>query len=324
MPPESSQLLVLVLRKIPIFKGLSPSQVKNILGLCTHKSYKMGSQVCRSNTPSHEMYILLSGELAVVASGGIRVATILPVTTVGEMGVITGQPRSATVEASKASNIFVVKKKSFDDMLSDDGDVRATVYKNIIDVLSEKLNNDNIRMRDHQLEKSEYESRLLGFERQLLQERLRFDTSVEMAAERGDMTKDEVVMQIDEQVGNLTPKILVVVDEADFCRLVTEALVGFTVVEAGDGHEALAIVAEKKLDLVITEILTPNIDGFALLENLRAKHPQLPVLAVSGNSDAEEVWIQDFDGYIDKPVRPAQLRDLVKEKVAQRKNEDNS
>ena len=274
MPPESSQLLVLVLRKIPISKGLSPSQVKNILGLCTHKSYKKGSQVCRSNTPSHEMYILLSGELAVVASGGIRVATILPVTTVGEMGVITVQPRSATVEAS---NIFVVKKKYFDDMLSDDGDVRATVYKNIIDVLSEKLNNDNIRMRDHQLEKSEYESRLLGFERQLLQERLRFDTSVEMAAERGDMTKDEVVMQIDEPVGNLTPKILVVVDEADFCRLVTEALVWFTVVEAGDSHEALAIVAEKKLDLVITEILTPNIDGFALLENLRAKHPQLPV-----------------------------------------------
>jgi len=321
MPPESSQLLVLVLRKIPISKGLSPSQVKNILGLCTHKSYKKGSQVCRSNTPSHEMYILLSGELAVVASGGIRVATILPVTTVGEMGVITGQPRSATVEAS---NIFVVKKKSFDDMLSDDGDVRATVYKNIIDVLSEKLNNDNIRMRDHQLEKSEYESRLLGFERQLLQERLRFDTSVEMAAERGDMTNDEVVMQIDEQVGNPTPKTFVVVDEADFCRLVTEALVGFTVVEAGNSHEALAIVAEKKLDLVITEILTPNIDGFALLENLRAKHPQLPVLAVSGNSDAEEVWTQDFNGYIDKPVRPEQLRDLVKEKVAQRKNEDNS
>ena len=61
----------------------------------------------------------------------------------------------------------MVKKKSFDDMLSDDGDVRVTVYKNIIDVLSEKLNNDNIRMRDHQLEKSEYGSRLLGFERQL-------------------------------------------------------------------------------------------------------------------------------------------------------------
>jgi len=95
MPPDYSKLLVMVLCKIPIFTRLSPSQVKNVLGLCVHKSYIMGSQVCRSNTPSHEMYILLSGDLAVVAGGGIRMATILPVTTVGEMGVITGQPRSA-------------------------------------------------------------------------------------------------------------------------------------------------------------------------------------------------------------------------------------
>ena len=75
MPPDYSKLLVMVLRKVPIFKRLSPSQVKIVLGLCAHKSYKMGSQVCRSYTPSHEMHILLSGDLAVVASGGIRVAT---------------------------------------------------------------------------------------------------------------------------------------------------------------------------------------------------------------------------------------------------------
>ena len=74
MPPDYSKSLVMVLRKIPIFKRLSPSQVKNLLGLCAHKSYKMGFQVCRSDTPSHEMHILLSGDLAVVASGGIRVA----------------------------------------------------------------------------------------------------------------------------------------------------------------------------------------------------------------------------------------------------------
>ena len=108
MPPQTSKLLVQVLRKIPIFKGLSPSQVKKILGLCVHKSYELGSQVCRSNSPSDEMYILLSGELIVVTGEGIRVATILPVTTVGEMGVITGQPRSASVEVKKPSNIFAV------------------------------------------------------------------------------------------------------------------------------------------------------------------------------------------------------------------------
>ena len=162
MSTDSSKLLVQVLRKIPIFKGLSPSRVKSILGLCVHKSYKLGSQVCRSNSPSDEMYILISGQLSIVTGEGIRVATIFPVTTVGEMGVITGEPRSATVEASKQSNIFVVRKAAFDGMLSDDGDMRATVYKNIIDVLSVKLNNDNSCPRDQQIERNELEAGILA------------------------------------------------------------------------------------------------------------------------------------------------------------------
>ena len=86
MSPQTSKLLVQVLRKIPIFKSLSPSQVKKILGLCVHKSYKLGSQICRSNTSSDEMYILLSGELIIVTAEGIRVATILPETTVARWG----------------------------------------------------------------------------------------------------------------------------------------------------------------------------------------------------------------------------------------------
>ena len=103
------KLLIQVLRKIPIFNGLSPSQVKRILSLCTHKQYEPGEFVCRSNTESDEMYILLSGEVAIVTPEGMKVATILPVTTVGEMGVVTGQPRSATVEVTRQTAIFVIQ-----------------------------------------------------------------------------------------------------------------------------------------------------------------------------------------------------------------------
>jgi len=186
-----------MLRKIPIFKGLSPSRVKSIFGLCMHKSYKLGSQVCRSNSPSDEIYILISGQLSIVTGAGIRVATIFPVTTVGEMGVITGEPRSATVEASKQSNIFVVKKRAFVGMLSDDGDMRATVYKNIIDFLSVKLNNDNVRLCDQQIERNEFEEQVSSLQSQLLKERSRSDAAVEMAAEQGDIPTEQVEMRID-------------------------------------------------------------------------------------------------------------------------------
>ncbi len=196
MSTDLSKLPVQMLRKIPIFKGLSPSRVKSIFGLCMHKSYKLGSQVCRSNSPSDEIYILISGQLSIVTGAGIRVATIFPVTT-GEMGVITGEPRSATVEASKQSNIFVVKKRAFVGMLSDGGDMRATVHKNIIDFLSVKLNNDNVRLRDQQIERNQLEEQVSSLQCQLLKERSRSGAAVEMAAEQGDIPTEQVEMRID-------------------------------------------------------------------------------------------------------------------------------
>jgi CRP-like cAMP-binding protein len=147
------KLLIQVLRKIPIFNGLSPSQVKRILSLCTNKLFEPGQLICRSNTLSDEMFILLSGEVAIVTSEGMKVATILPVTTVGEMGVVTGQPRSATVEVIRPTAIFSIQKVQFDLMLKEDTDMRDRVHKAIIDILSSKLSNDNVRIRDYHMEK---------------------------------------------------------------------------------------------------------------------------------------------------------------------------
>jgi len=324
MPSESSKLLVQVLRKIPIFKGLSPSQSKKILGLCAHKSFKPGAQVCRSNSPSDEMYILLSGELIVVTQDGIRVATILPVTTVGEMGIITGQPRSATVEVSKPSNIFVVKKRSFDNMMRDDSDMRATVYKNIIDVLSDKLNNDNVRLRDYQMEKTKFETRVQAIEKVLKEQKARTQVAMDIAAEQSDQTVDEIAMHIEESVRDQVTRILVVDDEEDFRKLALEALPSHSVIEANSGEQALALVQEQKVDLVLTDIRMPGMDGFALLEHLRAKNPELPVLAVSGCLEASEVREYAFDGFIDKPLSLDHLRDLVEATVAhyQKSNEE--
>ena len=65
-------------------------------------------------------------------------------------------------------------------MLSDDGDMRATVYKNIIDFLLVKLNNDNVCPRDQQIERNELE-------------------------EQGAIPTQQVEMRIDEQADKPTP-----------------------------------------------------------------------------------------------------------------------
>jgi CRP-like cAMP-binding protein len=165
--PESSKPLIEALRKISLFRGLSPTQVRQMLGVCARKSYQPGDKVCTSNMPSDEMYILLSGELEVVTTEGIQVATLVPVTTVGEMGMITRQLHSATVKATQPSQLLAIPRSPFEYLFRDDAEMQAKVYRNIADILVAKLLNDNVRTRDHQMAKRSYEDRLAALERQM-------------------------------------------------------------------------------------------------------------------------------------------------------------
>ena len=311
-PAKKEKLLIQVLRKIPIFKGLSPTQVKRILALCSHKSCKPGDIICQSGTASDEMYVLLSGEAAVVTPDGLKVATILPVTTVGEMGVITGQPRSATVEVTKPSAIFTIQKGQFDKVLKEEADMQAKVYRAIIDVLSAKLNNDNVRLRDHQMERGRSDGRLAVLQRKLTEQEQRTSIAIDMVAESAGRERDEVALHITDQVKDLIPRVLIVDDEVEFRTLVKDALPAFEVLEAESGEQAVDLVQEEKLDLVITDINMPGMSGIELLKHLRAHHPKLKVVAVSGYMDAEEVTANfDFDGFAEKPFSLQQFQDLV-------------
>ena len=63
------------------------------------------------------MFILLSGELAVKTQDGTQVATLSPVTTVGELGVLTNQERKATVETVGSSALLQITRTGFEKML---------------------------------------------------------------------------------------------------------------------------------------------------------------------------------------------------------------
>jgi len=178
MNAKTSKVLVKVLQKIPLFQGLSPSNTAKILSTCNHEMYSEGHTLCMAGSSSEEMYILLTGGVSILNHEGVRVASILPVTTICEMGVITGDPRSATVEVNSSSNIFVLSKQRFDRVLAQDDGVRATVYRNVIKVMGAKLQNDNSRMADLQGEIDEQRERTIA--------------AVNLAASLGNVTAEEV------------------------------------------------------------------------------------------------------------------------------------
>lgn len=152
MPTITNRVLVRAVRRIPLFSGLSIPQVQRMLSLCTVCTPEAGDIVCEEGAPSEQLHILISGELEVVTGDDVQLATICPVNTAGEMGVLTGERRSATVLASRTSRLLCLQRSNLDHLLRNDTHMAANIYRNTIAVLCARLRSDNERQRIEALE----------------------------------------------------------------------------------------------------------------------------------------------------------------------------
>ncbi len=110
-------------------------------------------------------------------------------------------------------------------------------------------------------------------------------------------------------------KILIIEDDASICNLFARYLEGrgYQVVCAGDGVEGLEKLREEGADLVLTDIMMPEMDGLEVVREIRKVDDKLPVIAISGGMHAVSVNFvsvaQDFgaDAIFEKPVALADL-----------------
>ena len=98
-------------------------------------------------------------------------------------------------------------------------------------------------------------------------------------------------------------------------KRVIEAM-GWTVITAKDGEEALQIAREYMPDLVITDALMPRIDGREVARIIKAEMPTTHVVVITGvykdrRYRDEAMYKFKVDDYIAKPVTPAELRDII-------------
>ncbi len=117
-------------------------------------------------------------------------------------------------------------------------------------------------------------------------------------------------------------KILIVDDSASMRQLVSFALedVGYTVVQAVDGQDALAKADSMLVDMVITDLNMPNMDGIELIRGLRAnsKYKYTPIVMLTTESQdtkKKEGREAGASGWIVKPFTPEQLIDVIKKFV---------
>lgn len=107
-------------------------------------------------------------------------------------------------------------------------------------------------------------------------------------------------------------KILVADDDAHIRKLMALYLrnEGFEIVEAADGVEALAVMENSAVDVVILDIMMPHMDGWELCREIRIQYPEIPLLMVTAKGESGQK-VKGFqlgtDDYVTKPFDPLEL-----------------
>jgi two-component system cell cycle response regulator DivK len=122
----------------------------------------------------------------------------------------------------------------------------------------------------------------------------------------------------------MTKLILVVEDQEDNRQILRDLLgsVGFDMVEAGDGAEALVQVAKQRPDLILMDIQLPVMDGYEATRRLKSDPAtkSIPIIVVTSyalSGDEGKARAAGCDAYVTKPYSPRQLLAKVREFLPQ-------
>lgn len=108
-------------------------------------------------------------------------------------------------------------------------------------------------------------------------------------------------------------KILVVEDERDLNRIITKHLKksNYSVDSCFDGQEALDFISYSEYDLIITDIMMPNVDGYEFIDKLRANKNNTPVIMLTAKDTLEDKIVGLDSGADDYIVKPFEFDELL-------------
>jgi len=124
---------ILLLRRVPLLADLSPADLKRVAAIATEHHFLDGETIFEQDEPGDEMYVVVSGEVRVLVAdgknGNREVARRKVGDTVGEMSVISGSLRSASLVAAGDVHLLCLDQKSFEGLLRERPEVSLAVMR---------------------------------------------------------------------------------------------------------------------------------------------------------------------------------------------------
>lgn len=108
-------------------------------------------------------------------------------------------------------------------------------------------------------------------------------------------------------------KILIVEDDSELRGLFKRVLVknGYSVRTASNGAEALDLVGAEYIDLMISDIMMPVMDGYAMVSSLREAGYQMPVMMITAKDAFDDMKLGFLSGTDDYMVKPINVNEMV-------------
>jgi CRP/FNR family cyclic AMP-dependent transcriptional regulator len=124
------------LQKVPLFRGLSKKQLRDISGLATRLNEPAGTVLTKEGKIGHEFIIVIEGEIE-VRKGDQVIATRGPGDYVGEIALLDQRPRTATVVAKTPVVIEVIGQREFRTLLAEAPELSSEIMSTMAQRLAE-------------------------------------------------------------------------------------------------------------------------------------------------------------------------------------------
>lgn len=126
------------LARVPLFEGLHAAALEAIRRQMQHQRFGVGEFICREGEPGDSLFVIRSGLAQVLVhrpEGAALVARLRRGDVVGEMSLVTGEPRSATVHAIVPTEVLELRRDTFGTLLAD----HPAILTNLTRILSQRL-----------------------------------------------------------------------------------------------------------------------------------------------------------------------------------------
>lgn len=135
------------LHSIPLFENITDEHLTELMEAFEHLELPSGEVLFEARTAPKHFLLLVRGEVALKDGAETRFR-LAPITPIGELGAVTGLPRTTTAVTTQASEVWRIGTSELRQFFEDHGDVAFPFYSNLLTVVTAKVRRDMRRLED--------------------------------------------------------------------------------------------------------------------------------------------------------------------------------